>query len=729
MSLLAIAGLVKVLASVSFFFFPGFQIATAQFRRDHSFVHLVFLAMLLSVGINSMTLYLLGLADAITFQNLSYCSLAINATLLAVFRHSVASVFAEARLPRPTIRGAPVVLIGFVWFAILLNCATWPFALWDALATFNPTALHILATGSTARFVLPGYSGSEVYFYPLGFPTSFVWAYLVSGLRTENLAHLMCPFFLLMLLGYSFLLAKQLGGSGTAAALLLALTPTVLVYTLGGYADVAAGAFFAATAFYATRWVTTTHCSRVDLVLAAMSAGLTAWMKPQGLFIAIALPTLLVLVCIIRHDRRYLLKSDLLGILLVSELSFLVIYIYTPLALGPCPSCPWLVRNAADILHYYFAGGRYGIVDHDALGSLGQRVLAALKTLFVGEVAGQSLALAGLMASGLVYSLIRRVRGRSVFPSLLCLGYAVFWMLMFGWADRYLISLFAVAAPLSSAMLADIARSSKSRRRFVVVILVVLLAEPAANGVVLSVQGYGPDLTWSLSHLGTSLDEKRDMLMGPMWRIAHYAASRPEIANSKILVTEIRMLDWLFNATSAGPPSAISRLGNTLRDECHWDYLIAQQNEVPEDVRLNLLRPVHQEGQWWLWQINCSPPPASDTSMDNLLATSRSVQQLHLLPVVPDQSGERVDHAIGGPHGKCSYFESDSNRSSAEMTDHVILCWTATTSPNITTSSSMTENLLVDSFLPADQSWRQTYEHNTTFPEASVTRYCLCTIS
>lgn len=50
------AELVGVLASISFLFFPGFQIAAAQFKRDHSYVHLVFLAMLPMNGERSVTL-------------------------------------------------------------------------------------------------------------------------------------------------------------------------------------------------------------------------------------------------------------------------------------------------------------------------------------------------------------------------------------------------------------------------------------------------------------------------------------------------------------------------------------------------------------------------------------------------------------------------------------------------------------------------------------------------
>jgi hypothetical protein len=623
-------------AIASFFLFPGIQIASSQFKRDNSYIHLFSLSMLFSAGANTMMLYLLGLVSTINLRNVVIIFVLTNLIMLFIFRNSLKALLTA----RPVFRFSyetPLLFVPLlIWFGILLNSSTWPFAWWDALATFNPVALYLLRTGSVAGFLLPGFAGGPLYstgiWYPLGLPMSFLWGYLLSGSIDENVAHAMMAFFMLMLLGYSYLFARQVGGAGKVAAVLVAICPTVLGYALGGYADLPAAAFFVATAYYGTKWITI--LSRIDVLFSGVSAGLTAWMKPQGLFTVLVLPALFLVVCIARRDRRYLLKADVLGILGASELFFLVPYIYTTLAVRP----GLIAGNAVGYFTNSGISGSSLSSPHNAfafLTLLGHDTIVAMATLFRGEVALQSPVLAALALCGLAFSLTRKMKLR-LFPGLLCLSYLALWTVTSPTSDRYLLSFFAVALPLTSLMLRDIFfRLNKSHyRALFLIVLLVLLAQPTFSAVTYSIQGYGPSLTWSMSHLNTPINEKRDLIMGDMWRIADYASSHPQIVGGgRILVTDSRMRDWIFNATYSPslPPTETSlcRFSNVITQDSVWNF-----PQFLENLR-QFLTLVHQDGDWRLYSVNCYPTAVSPSSMlmnakDNSLTRCESQDLMRL---------------------------------------------------------------------------------------------------
>jgi hypothetical protein len=602
----------ELFAVFSFFLVPGFQLASTQFRRDHSYVHLVSLSMLLSVAINSLTLYLVGLAGALNLWSVLLVFAMTNAGALLIFRGFMLNVFRTKPVFPNTCSVPLAVVITMISLGLMINAASWPFAWWDALATFNPVALYLLRIGTTARFVLPGYvPGSPGNtWYSLGFPLTLVWGYLMSGSLDENVAHAMTPFFMLILLGYSYLLSKQLGASGIVAAFLVVISPIVLQYTLGGYADVSAAAFFLAMAFYATRWMS--GHSRIDLIFSALSAALAAWMKPQGLLAVAALPTLLLVTTLImRRDRGNILMTiKNIGILLLAEITFLPMYVYIAIVSGPglfledlSAYLSWNWTHAAELQNAQQTANLTTV--HSFLGVT---TPVAVQTLFRGELVQQSPVLVSLLLVGVIFCFLRRSRV-ALFPTLLAFGYFGFWFVTSPASERYLISFFALAFPLTAVMLSGIDNVLKKpgRRRTVfrkayALLLVLLVIGPTLSAVQFSIQGYGPTIDWSLTHLNSPVNEKREFLMGSMWRIANFAQTHHEIsdAGTRVLVTDSRIRDWVLDATYAPSlPWASNLVG-----ACYYRYVITQ-DDLSSQPGLNITL-IHRDLDWKLYKVDCT---------------------------------------------------------------------------------------------------------------------------
>ena len=288
----------------------------------------------------------LGLLSCIYFLQLSLfgasrrgiisTQIALLAILIGVFFYKRRSLSAE-RAEDPESKPVPDSVFGRI-LAVLLVIAfigavlsflfislKKPHGDWDAWAVYNMKARFLFRAGDHWRdlFTAPmEWSGPD---YPLLIPTALAACWTLLGTETQVVPALVAGLFTLAVIVVAAWTVTALRGKtqGSLAALVLLGTPYLITHGADQYSDIPIGFFFLATLALLNLHDGLSKTDSGFLVLAGMTAGLSAWTKNEGFLFVIAILVSQFVITVPRAGWKSYLKqlrffgAGLLPILLV----------------------------------------------------------------------------------------------------------------------------------------------------------------------------------------------------------------------------------------------------------------------------------------------------------------------------------------------------------------------------------------------------------------------------
>ncbi len=170
---------------------------------------------------------------------------------------------------------------------ITLRCLTTPFLSGDAIAFWTPKAKVFYehryapraAFGDLSQFLVPA--------HPPFVPLTETWTFLWMGNLNEYGMKLIFPLYATLLLAGLWAFSTRLFGrrAGLIATALLAASPILRSFGTTGYVDVPLAFFYLLASASMLVWFQTRR--EPFLLLGAIFAGLTGWLKNEGLLLAL----------------------------------------------------------------------------------------------------------------------------------------------------------------------------------------------------------------------------------------------------------------------------------------------------------------------------------------------------------------------------------------------------------------------------------------------------------
>jgi hypothetical protein len=229
---------------------------------------------------------------------------------------------------------------------------------WDAWAVYNMKARFLFRAGEHWRDVFSKpmeWAGPD---YPLLIPTALAATWTLMGKETLVVPALVAMLFTLATIGIATCAVSALRGKtqGFLAGLILMGTAFLTTHGANQYSDIPIGFFFLATLALIHLQDEFANSDCKFLVLAGLTAGLSAWTKNEGFLFLIAVLVSRFLVTVPRNGWKTYLKdvrpfaAGLLPVLLVVIYFKLTISARSYL-LAP-PEGPSFIAKLADIARY-----------------------------------------------------------------------------------------------------------------------------------------------------------------------------------------------------------------------------------------------------------------------------------------------------------------------------------------------------------------------------------------
>ena len=194
-----------------------------------------------------------------------------------------------------TRKGLAAILSGVlaVWLALevtalVVRSSAGPLSGWDGWVTWAMKARVLFLQPDSAALLMDASREVANRSYPLLLPLTESWVFGWTGAADDRFAAFVTMSFLVALL--ALLLSELRPKVGLFAALALAIifvsTSYAGLLASLGYADIVLAAYALAAALALQRWIETPDASPL---LAAMLLGVLPWVKPEGVFLSVAL--------------------------------------------------------------------------------------------------------------------------------------------------------------------------------------------------------------------------------------------------------------------------------------------------------------------------------------------------------------------------------------------------------------------------------------------------------
>ncbi|MDD5317644.1 MAG: glycosyltransferase family 39 protein [Candidatus ainarchaeum sp.] len=274
MALLALLGLVCLLA------LPGMPFAFAILKRDDSIARKIALGAQLSLGFNTLLLFLVGvLLAGMTWLFIPLYLIASAIGVRLASQGGFAFKFPPLRFPVPEWQHLAALFCIAVIALEFYYSAFFPFYSWDAIASYNRWASAIFESGG-AQLFQP---------YPELVPIAYAFPYFAAGAVAQNYAHALSWVAGTLALFYAYETAKKFSANGWLAVFLALAIPEFIYLYNSGYADTFMAAFVSSGAYYALESLEGKG-GKPALISGALF-GLAAFSKPQGLFLLFIVPS------------------------------------------------------------------------------------------------------------------------------------------------------------------------------------------------------------------------------------------------------------------------------------------------------------------------------------------------------------------------------------------------------------------------------------------------------
>src|SRR5438128_2872540 len=297
--------IIRLLLSISVVVTIGFAVVSILWPRQVSLRSHLVLKLCLAVGIG------FGIVSCLYFLQLSLfgpsrklfvsTQVGLVLLLLAILSYRVkspAKSSSSESLDAPPSSKLRKAL--FVIFLVTLVSSTvififislkQPHGEWDAWAVYNMKARFLFRAGVYWKdlFSEPmGWAGAD---YPLLLPTTIASFWTIMGREAVAIPPLVAGLFTFASIGVvtCSLSVLRHKSQGLLAGLIVACTPYFIAHGANQYSDIPIGFFFLATFVFLHLHDRFKDTSNGFLILAGMTAGLSAWTKNEGLLFTIAI--------------------------------------------------------------------------------------------------------------------------------------------------------------------------------------------------------------------------------------------------------------------------------------------------------------------------------------------------------------------------------------------------------------------------------------------------------
>ena len=384
---------------------------------------------------------------------------------------------------------------------------------------------------------------------PLSF--NMTWLYIVLGQINELVSHFVHMIYLYILMYYTYRLSDRLGGNGVLACFLVTTFPLFALMSNSSYMEIPFAALIVICFFYLLEVV---DGRTLFVPLLGFLNGALIIAKPHGLYF-LMLPFV------------YLLFSQRRGTPLTAafrnfvSLTAMIILVATPIYLANNllipnyysnlfinqPGRPELWRLSVGD-HIHRIGQQYGI--------LAKPIMGLLALLSLEPIASSAVCFV-LFAFSLRYLFKRRRITRDVdLLYLIGLPYFLIYLFMLSYESRYSLHWLPLLAVIASVNITAFLGQHKRKRGRLAALLLVLLLPAMHYSLELAVWGRtvgwvgGPNLTWAVTHPFIPLEEKKEVLLGDMYKTARFVNDGREFKGATIGIIDARQLNYIFNATT-----------------------------------------------------------------------------------------------------------------------------------------------------------------------------------
>jgi len=542
---LFVAYSISFLAFIALLTLPGLPIILLLFRRVLTLTEQLPVAVSLSIVLNSVVIFYVGLLKTAQLANI------LSATILMIvigcglgYRYRPLVRKHAKALPKRNTHVATILCLIYVTVIIslyMVNSFSMPFTEWDAIGTFNLWALDFWKSQALRPM-------GDFGIYPQGLAATYAWLYLMAGTPNEHLAHLLTPIFGAITIIFLWHLGHEIHSTSWLAVFLLVSLPEFGYNLHSGFSDLPAAALVSGSLFLLMKAQNLNsepeRIRGVMFFLSGLLAGGAVWFRLSAI-----IPTagiILYLVWNYRNSQRYLLRS-------VAALGT---------GIGSMMHWPiWIILVQG--VQPFTSQGQLYLSDPFWWGHANPTYLdRALTSLYTTANSGNPilliLVLWGSLATIAFSGLSRRVAAALFFPTW------IIWSFTLSFDIRYLIPVLPVAAALAATPLGKLLRVTLDRLarirvhskqiKLVLGAALIILCLPSTYGAVAqAIKGPGPDQTWSLTHLTANDDEKRLAVLGTMYETVLYVRSNPQLSSAPIVTMDSRIPGFLANANFSWP--------------------------------------------------------------------------------------------------------------------------------------------------------------------------------
>ena len=537
---------ISILAFFALLTLPGLPIIFLLFRRVLTFTELLSVAASLSIVLNSVVIFYLGLLrTAVSTNILLATTLMIMVGCGLGYRYRpLVRKHAKAISNRQT-QLATILCLSYVAAIMslyLIHSISMPFTEWDAIGTFNHWALDFWKS----QTLLPM---GDFGVYPQGLPATYAWLYILAGAPNEHLAHLLTPIFGVITIVFLWRLGHELDSTSWLAVFLLVALPEFGYNLYSGFSDLPGAALVTGSVFLlmkAQSLGSEAERTRVAMfLLSGLLVGGGVWFRLSAIIPAGGI--ILYLIWNFWNSRKALLRS------------------LAPMGTGIASMMHWpiwiiLVQGVTPFTsraqHYLSDAAWWG--GHANPTYLDRALTSLYTTVNSGNPILLILVLWGSIATLAFGGVSKRVAATLIFPTW------VIWSFTLSFDIRYLILVLPVAAVLAAKPLGRLLKvtldgltgiriHSKQIKLASGVALIILCLPSAWGTIAQAVQGPGPDQTWSLTHLTATDDEKRQAVLGAMYEAVLYVRSNQQLSSAPIVTMDSRIPGFLANANFSWP--------------------------------------------------------------------------------------------------------------------------------------------------------------------------------
>ena len=548
---------ISVLAFIALLTLPGLPVMFLLFRRILTFTELVPVAVSLSIVLNSVVIFYLGL-----FRTAQFASIVCVTILMIVIGFSLGYRYRSLvrnnskTVPNRQKQFATILCLSYVAVIMslyLVHSISMPFTEWDAIGTFNYWALDFWKL----RVLRPmGAFG----LYPQGLAATYAWLYILSGFPADHLAHLLTPIFGVITIVFLWHLGHEVDSTSWLAVFLLVSLPEFGYNLYSGFSDLPAAALVTGSVFLLMKaLVLDSKAERTRealLLVSGLLMGGAVWFRLSAIIPALGI--ILYLIWNSWKSHRSLLRSlAVIGTGIASMMHWpvwiLLLQGVKPFALIFLPS---IQMNPTYL--------------DRALTSLYTTVNSGNPILLI-------LVLWGSLATLAFGGITKKVAATLIFPMW------IIWSFTLSFDIRYLIPVLPVAAVLAAKPLGRLLKVTLDRLtgirihskqiKLALGVALIILCLPSAWGTLAqAVQGAGPDQTWSLTHLTATDDEKRQAVLGSMYEAVLYVRSNQQLSSAPIVTMDSRIPAFLANANFSWPRQLEDLNGYRFLIVAAWAY-------------------------------------------------------------------------------------------------------------------------------------------------------------